>query len=386
MYGATSSNESTQRASEWRWEEKDVVWLQSLPRQPPCAWPKVPSRRHSIFVPQDGSRPWDTVWRYAHRRYCGDCMPECGGIRVEPQLTSGFWIEVSHVYVRGAHNIFDRDAFWMYRAQGSGVWYFTGATLVAADTVDAARALNLTLFDRWAAVHDHGFAGGRRSIGKAALLSKLRRRGFETLILTHHIDSDAVGRHRGRSFYKVEVIGLRAHKRLSCPPDTDHVAWGWHAAEPQCTCTPTPTARNDFCYMGKRVFFPFRHLACNVSSARSVATTVARTTSRRCIPRSFEYHGVRFHVVDCEGQDGAGGLTSKGLTQVGSMRPGLLLKPQLSHERRTVSKSWPTAHTRAREAVQQFPAIRAAECNHTLCAISKVDGLWPTEGGCPSNP
>ena len=121
----------------------------------------------SVFMAPDSfATPSATLWRYAHRTYCHCCgmpmseafkdMPchsEMGGHRQTPSVVNGGgWIEVAHTFGgvatalgAGQPQMFERDAFWMYRAAGSGLWYRMGRTLVASDTVDAARMLNLTL-------------------------------------------------------------------------------------------------------------------------------------------------------------------------------------------------------------------------------------------------
>ena len=157
---------------EWRWDRVDVVWLDFLPSKlrSRCngKWPPAPMGASSVYMlPATMASPPNLLWRYAHQTYCHccgmppspafrdmPCHPEMGGPRLAPREAAGGWVEVTHVFGGLGQsvgslqpNVFERDALWMYRAVGSGLWYFMGRTLMASDTVDVARKLNLTLDD-----------------------------------------------------------------------------------------------------------------------------------------------------------------------------------------------------------------------------------------------
>jgi hypothetical protein len=310
VYGpAMSVAEANERHAHWKWADADVIWLRHLPDSlvKRCDWPTTIEGPDSVFVVGDGGRAHGTVWRYTHQavcRCCGfptsaskrvDCKPEFGGprtaVHVEPH---GFWIEVAHTFERSQSKPFERDALWMYRAQGSGLSYHTGRTAIASDTVDLARNLSLKLADGYAAAYDRSAPRRHPAIRKGALLHRMRRSGFETVILTHHVDADHWQTSRG--FHKIEVIGLRPHRRFVCPPDAASFAWGWRARERPCTCVPTGS--NDPFYLSsKLVVFPYRHVECNTTStlhdpARHGTLHGPRTR------RKFRHSGVTFSVVE----------------------------------------------------------------------------------------
>lgn len=301
VYGAPVYGEE---ARSWDWDTADVIWLCHLPeRIRKCRWPTSPRGLGSIFVyDDDTSRPHGWLWRYTHPTYChcckmysspafhDQCHPELGGPRQRPITDEeGFWVEVTHAFIRSNLQPFERDALWFYRARGSGTWYFTGRTLVASDTSDLAMFLNRSLEDGYANIWAP--ANSTNKINKAQTLGAIRRLGYHTIILTHHLDPDS-RKFSGRAFYKVEVIGLRPHIRFSCPPDSANIAWGWNARWRGCECVPTTKA--PICHLYKTVQFPFGNVFCetrvNVSSERE----------RACSSRTLNLSNVTFTVADCE--------------------------------------------------------------------------------------
>ena len=427
VYGANAGNVS------FDWDRVDVVWLQHLSQlRPPCrqpsAWPRSPWGQKAAFVPGDASRPANTVWVYPHARFCAccgmarsaaayaddHCRAESG---VDQQRSSaitparpaavellggGLWVEVSHVFVRGQHNVFERDALYMYRASGSGLWYELGKTLVAHDTIDAARRLNLTLADGWADVDDaRGLNGasnfvGRARVGKGQLLGKLRRRGYETLLLTHHLDSDAFFFRRpraddgergartrpaaGRAFYKIEVVGLRPHARFSCPPDAEHLAWGSAGGglRQPCACAPNgPSQDLAFCHLGRTLAFPYRHVECDRGAAATASGSRALRTGAGgvpspCVRRSVTLSSLAFHLVQCGSAVGTALVPPSGSPAPRSPRARSSGKGAKHHH---ASRATPSA---------ALPRIlQARGCNYTRCSVDKRDGEWPTDGGCP---
>ena len=53
-----------------------------------------------------------------------------------PTESAGSWIEVFRYDWQDTGESMRDDTTWMYRARGSGVWYWTGRTLLFHDTVD----------------------------------------------------------------------------------------------------------------------------------------------------------------------------------------------------------------------------------------------------------
>ena len=332
VYGHADAVEASFK---WDWNEVDLVWLALLPapfrKQCHGRWPPAPMHAGSVFVAPDSfAAPASTLWHYRHKTYCHCCgmpnseafrdMPcksEMGGPRRMPLAVNSGWIEVTHMFGgvaaalgAGQPQMFEREAFWMYRATGSGLWYYTGRTLVASDTVDAARMLNLTLSDGYANCWDHGWAESfkgankPRPTTKPGLLHRLRSLGFETLLLTSHLDPDTnSAKYGARAFYKIEVVGLRQHVRMACPPDAVHIAWGWRARRRPCRCVAT-SASPFICHNGNNVSFPFRHVQCNTSDvAGELKKPPDACLQRRLLPA--EELPITIDVVECESAGGS---------------------------------------------------------------------------------
>ena len=80
-------------------------------------------------------------------------------------------------------------SLWMYRARGSGVWYWTGPTMVVSDAVDLAIFLNRTLRSP---PHATRSAPGRQHVTKIELMRlAFGIPNIETIIFTHHVDGSA---------------------------------------------------------------------------------------------------------------------------------------------------------------------------------------------------
>ena len=242
VYGpAADKEDAASRAVQWNWKAADIVWLchLPLPLRQRCRWPTSPQGIDSLYIQgDDTSRPQGWLWRYTHASYCHcckmavsdafrdlSCHPDMGGERrmADPHRINtriderGFWIEVTHAFIR-SFQPFERDALWFYRAQGSGTWFFTGRTLLAEDTVDLARLLNRSLVDGYAKVNDQWHLGNGRvgaPITKSEVLQKVRALGFDSVILSHHLDPE-MHKYVRRAFYKVR--GQQFKRCPSCIP------------------------------------------------------------------------------------------------------------------------------------------------------------------------
>ena len=81
------------------------------------------------------SRSPGLLWVYHFARECvGDQHGKPQG-SAPPRLHAGSWAEVTHVF---AYDTRERSGLWTYRARGSGVWLWLGATLTFSDLPDLA--------------------------------------------------------------------------------------------------------------------------------------------------------------------------------------------------------------------------------------------------------
>ena len=318
---------AAQWARHWRWDVADVVYLAHLPQAVRhCIWPRGPSEPGSLFAAPGkdvDTAPTGTVFRYSHHALCGravqpaplhgtppprvDCEPEKGGPRLPPRvLDDGPWIEVSHTFIRGWRP-YERTFLWMYKTGGSGVWYRTGRTAICSDTVDLARMLNLTLSDNYVWVKDEAMRRrGAPARSKRAVLEAAREAGFETVVLTHHVDAGHLAQ-TGRGYLKTEVVSLRPDvatigRYSTCPPDPS-MRGGWRAsAAAACRCLPTPPGPG--CEgaeggAGRRApggsrCFPQQHvrLRCGASPETSAAHREACRPAAAVAVGSFTLRGV----------------------------------------------------------------------------------------------
>jgi len=375
VYGDASDNIIHRRARVWRWHVVDVIWLCHLPLslRRRCQWPATPQSNGSVFaIEYDESRPRGWLWRYPHRTFCHccgmprhapafvdmPCNPEMGGKRRGVRIFErGFWVEVTHAYIRGQP--FERVALWFYRAIGSGTWFFTGRTLIAEDTLDLARMLNRSLQDGYAAVSDRLHPYWPR-INKQQVFEAIRKLGFDCVILTHHLDPD-MRKFPRHAWYKTEVVGLRSHVRISCPPDGRNIAWGWLASRWPCRCLETVS--EPICHVGKTVSFPFGVVVCNVN----MPGTALDQSARRCTPRRFTFAGLPFDVAVCEADkhSGRGGDANGSATIVRAtvIKPGCVFGAR-SHFRKFYQPE-DDALVRSQEFVRKMGHTQAPRALHS---------------------
>ena len=114
----------------------------------------------------------------------------------------------------------------MYRAAGSGLWYFTGRTLEFQDTVDLAQHLNQST------KATSLFAWGKERLFKLAY--KVLSPYYDTITFVNHADG---GMQRARrcgpkgqhGIYVSEVLALHKFEPRSCPPHP-RMRSGWAPA------------------------------------------------------------------------------------------------------------------------------------------------------------
>ena len=235
-------------------------------------WRSGPANTGSVWFNRIMLASWRhnrVIWHY-RRRLCNGQPPNMGGPRRPPREKAGVWIEVMHRKADYWAPL-EAAALWFYRAAGSGLWFYTGRTLLMSDTIDLARHLNYSSLsgdpDRF---YNRGGAISKRSLLHRACAAL--GQAFDSLVFTHHVDGQdpAVRRGQGRCVggaYLVEVLNLRgcrlrqtraASKNLRalnvCPPST-RMAAGWN--EPRRR--PHEPSRRCECEEGRSI------VKCNVS-------------------------------------------------------------------------------------------------------------------------
>jgi hypothetical protein len=274
----------------WRWQDVDVVWREHVPpgwslsmdnvdpdlfsqsisldslmcpaiaaqgqlfhpcikslHITPASRPRCQSCYHetcgTCFFPKQtlwinhGPSRWDADWEmHTHTN-------QMGGSRNQPVIRKGEWMEVSHY--GGVDNAW--GATWFYAARGSGLWYYTGDTLVANDIVDIARYFNVSL-----QIPNSDFVDRLQRdnavVDKSTLLQKvmepvLSNSGINTVITLKHQDP-------GRPYRTKEIISfpgmengrvrsmVPAADLKRCPklPNRVMLHWGWGTEETRREC------------------------------------------------------------------------------------------------------------------------------------------------------
>lgn len=116
------------------------------------------------------------------------------------------WVEVMHqpsVSESRKYQVSWSDQLWMYRVNGSGLWYHAGRTLLCSDTIDLAAYLQ--------------YEGYNRRVGdtKPPLFDAARRRlagSFDTVSLDSHIDGACCHR-----MVMHELISISSNASRRCP-------------------------------------------------------------------------------------------------------------------------------------------------------------------------
>lgn len=252
----------------WDWSEVDLVWRRHLPHRlrEGCTWPAGPAGCGSVFEvrqppagrswPQVDYHPADVLLIYHYDAICPANPKEAHSARnlsAKLRVVPGEWVEVTHLYVADPQ---ERHVIFMYRARGSGLFYWTGRMLVAPDHED------------WQARYS---------------VAQLRGLNVSSVMHERHVDTGGNYRYmaepRGgapygapprecNDFLKTEVLSLTPPVRLSCPkPDGARLAWGWNASRPCLQCVPNQTPnRSVFNLHGKKVWWPYRHVQCSRSA------------------------------------------------------------------------------------------------------------------------
>jgi len=189
------------------------------------------------------------------------------------------------VYVK---HVLERTAIYHYAARGSGLWYFTGKTLVVSDHFDLAQCTgHEPLFHRMNAQHGRGRGGPEGTL--KLVFGILRRQGFESVILANHVDwaqhDMAESGKCQRSLYVTEIVNIR-HSwaplgvNRSCPPQPSTAyAYGWISARKPCRCVKnTPVDRATDHFRDGRALWPYAWVECEQSSASLAMPSVLAST------------------------------------------------------------------------------------------------------------
>ena len=228
VYGDAQCNHIAMQRS-WHWETVEFIWLQYLPANifAECSFAGIAHGPGSLFhSPHSTSNAWainGALW--ANGALSAGEPHDWGGPRHPPRILSSRWVEVTHrSFPRGGQ--LERQALWLYHANGSGLWYRTGPTFSVSDVADLGI---------WLRTADNNSYSWRKSdvLEKATRL--LRLRGYETIEFRFHVDM------MEPTAYKHELLGLRAPYPLrpgqveTCPPDMT-MRRGWGGREESCVC------------------------------------------------------------------------------------------------------------------------------------------------------
>ena len=176
-------------ASIWSWPSVDVIWPDKLDpsvadclmrHRTPGVW--TVHEATGFYIPPIGSKmEYPVVWQYRPELACEGQAAEHGGQRSLPTESNGSWIEVLRYQWLDTHESMRDDPTWMYRAVGSGVWYWTGRTLLFHDTVDLQHYI-LRRFSQDIA------ASGQSKRQLIQVATQLLKPEFQTIVFSKHVD------------------------------------------------------------------------------------------------------------------------------------------------------------------------------------------------------
>mmetsp|Transcript_12221 Transcript_12221/g.22588 ORF Transcript_12221/g.22588 Transcript_12221/m.22588 type:complete len:457 (-) Transcript_12221:127-1497(-) len=248
----------------WNWTAVDVVWREFLPEhvQKACAevaWRPV---RGTIF---HTGYDFDLQMMRIYQHSGGACSWRTNDGRLVSNalpIVEGVWLEVQHAHLPLG---MEDTGFWAYRAVGSGIWYYTGRTLIVEDVIDLSRMLGIGLRDSCDAPETasrmphllcDSIPHGRYTTirGKPLVLQwtrvAAREHGIDTVVFTHHVDGgwrgdqplhsslDCPWTQRVKPFWS-ELIGFRALTPRRCPQIPGHlIQTGWADRLHSCKCLP----------------------------------------------------------------------------------------------------------------------------------------------------
>ena len=176
-------------ASTWRWPSVDVIWTDKLDQsvadcllhhRTPGVW--TVHEATGFYAPPIGSKmEHPVVWQYRQELACEGQTAEHGGERSMPTESNGSWIEVFRYQWLDTHESMNDDTTWMYRSRGSGVWYWTGRTLLCHDTVDLQHYISRRFSKDIS-------ASGKSKRQLIDVATQLLKPEFQTIIFSQHID------------------------------------------------------------------------------------------------------------------------------------------------------------------------------------------------------
>ena len=197
LYGSLNVHRA---ASNWSWPSADVIWLDKLDpsvadclmhHRTPGVW--TVHEATGFYAPPIGSKmEYPVVWQYRPELACEGQAAEHGGERSLPTESNGSWIEVFRYQWLDSHESTRDDTTWMYRARGSGVWYWTGRTLLFHDTVD----LQYYMLRRFSHIAASGVSIPKNKRKLIKVAAKLLKPEFQTIVFSKHVDRGFQHNHR----------------------------------------------------------------------------------------------------------------------------------------------------------------------------------------------
>ena len=211
IYGLTASAARIAGAA-FNWSNVAVIFPQFLRRAAAAKLTQSESvtkcllRSESVYKTEMMHAIWVNYRSHAstgHVPY--DHFINRGGSRKPCEPANWGWIEVMHqpsLSISRWYQSSWSDQLWMYVANGSGLWYNAGRTLLCSDSIDLASYLNYTQYRR------------RTGDTKPPLFEEARRRlvrSFDSISFDSHIDGSCCHR-----MVMHEVFSLK-RTNLKCP-------------------------------------------------------------------------------------------------------------------------------------------------------------------------
>lgn len=197
----------------WDWSAVEVIRKRYLPSQlrAACSWPVSPAGRGSLYT---WWAPSQLLWVYQFDTGCKGMLPSNSPWRKGAKALEvpGRWVEVTHAYLDNVS--IEADVLFLTIAKGSGLWYYTGRTLVS----------NGASLADWMAEHAPNATSTRQQISAIGWpFTELRKMGFASVIEDAHVDYDykiKEGRCTDLGFFKREVRERCPHLplRRGLPP------------------------------------------------------------------------------------------------------------------------------------------------------------------------
>lgn len=229
---ATYAGDSPPRLlNSWDWRSADVIFPSRLPSGAQDCIARSARRTDDFYVPPIGEHIHEVLWQRRAREACDTPTANFGGQRAPPKVLAGEWVEVFHYqtahalpeYAEGRR--FDESNTWLFKAAGSGVWYFTGRTLQFEDAADLAAFLAVNR-SSWR------FKKPQSKIELMGRATAALSSSYDTVSFAHHVDAGF--RARNRTCVSMhELVALRPFN--ACSMRHTRLRSGFGAQSP-CRC------------------------------------------------------------------------------------------------------------------------------------------------------